>query len=170
MPSPLSAPSAGSRWRRCGQDVRNAEIKRTGHLGLKKGLFTAQSVEHRLHRGRGKNKWRGWRRCIIDLYKILPEEWFEQIGDLSENEEEFAPINYDDVVTAIYCGNSFFGSEFVDLLVDDDLQIYYVRSAIRQPIGDYAWTTVWAWYKSDTTKYGEIKRIVREAMKDGKDD
>ena len=107
---------------------------------------------------------------MIDLYKILPEEWFEQIGDLSENEEEFAPINYDDVVTAIYCGNSFFGSEFVDLLVDDDLQIYYVRSATRQPIGDYAWTTVWAWYKSDTTKYGEIKRIVKEAMKDGKDD
>lgn len=54
--------SAGSEWRRCGQDVRNAEIKRTGRLGLKKGLFTAQSVEHRLRRGHGKNKWRDWRR------------------------------------------------------------------------------------------------------------
>lgn len=107
---------------------------------------------------------------MIDLYKILPEEWFEQIGDLSEDDEKFAPIDYDLVTSSIYCGNSFFGPEFVDLLVDDYLKIYYIRSAIRQPIGDYAWTTVWAWYKSDTTKYGEIKRIVREAMKDGKGD
>lgn len=69
---------------------------------------------------------------MIDIYKLLPEEWFEKIGDFSENEEEFAPINYDDVVTAIYCGNSFFGPEFVDLLVDDYLKIYYIRSAIRR--------------------------------------
>ncbi len=104
---------------------------------------------------------------MIDIYKLLPEEWFEKIGDFSENEEEFAPINYDDVVTAIYCGNSFFGPEFVDLLVDDYLKIYYIRSAIRQPIGDYAWTTVWSWHKANASKYDEIKNIVLEALKDG---
>ena len=104
---------------------------------------------------------------MIDIYKLLPEEWFEKIGDFSENEEEFAPINYDDVVTAIYCGNSFFGPEFVDLLVDDYLKIYYIRSAIRQPIGDYAWTTVWSWHKANASKYDEIKIIVLEALKDG---
>ena len=107
---------------------------------------------------------------MIDLYKILPEEWFEQIGDFSDNEEKFAPIDYDLVTTSIYCGNSFFGPEFVDLLVDDDVQIYYIRSATRQPIGDYAWTTVCAWYKADVNKYDEIKNIVLEALKDGKDD
>lgn len=107
---------------------------------------------------------------MIDLYKILPEEWFEQIGDFSDNEEEFAPIDYDLVTTSIYCGNSFFGPEFVDLLVDDDLQIYYIRSATRQPIGDYAWTTVWTWYKADVSRYDEIKNIVLEALKDGKGD
>lgn len=107
---------------------------------------------------------------MIDLYKILPKEWFEQIGDFSDNEEEFAPIDYDLVTTSIYCGNSFFGPEFVDLLVDDDLQIYYIRSAIRQTIGDYAWTTVWAWYKADVSKYDEIKNIVLEELKDGKGD
>lgn len=45
-------------------------------------------------------------------------------------------------------------------------QIYYIRSAIRQPIGDYTWTTVWAWYKADVNKYNEIKDIVQEALKD----
>lgn len=108
--------------------------------------------------------------CMIDLYKILPKEWFEQIGDFSDNEEEFAPIDYDLVTTSIYCGNSFFGPEFVDLLVDDDLQIYYIRSATRQTIGDYAWTTVWAWYKADVSTYDEIKNIVLEELKDGKGD
>ena len=104
---------------------------------------------------------------MVDLYKILPEEWFEQIGDFSENEEEFAPIDYENVTSAIYCGNSFFGPEFVDLLVDDYLKIYYIRSAIRQPIGDYAWTTVWSWHKANASKYDEIKNIVLEALKDG---
>lgn len=46
---------------------------------------------------------------MIDLYKILPEEWFEQIGDFSDNEEEFAPIDYDLVTTSLYSGNSFLG-------------------------------------------------------------
>lgn len=101
---------------------------------------------------------------MIDLYKILPEEWFEQIGDFSDNDEKFAPIDYESVTVSLYCGNSFYGPEFVDLLVDDDLQIYYIRTATRQPIGDYGWTTVWAWYKSDVSKYEEIRRIVLEAL------
>ena len=101
---------------------------------------------------------------MIDLYKILPEEWFEQIGDFSDNDEKFAPIDYEPVTVSLYCGNSFYGPEFVDLFVDDDLQIYYIRSATRQPIGDYGWTTVWAWYKSDVSKYEEIRHVVLEAL------
>ena len=34
---------------------------------------------------------------MIDLYKILPEEWFEQRGDFSDNEEKVAPIDYEPV-------------------------------------------------------------------------
>lgn len=103
---------------------------------------------------------------MIDLYKILPEEWFEQIGDFSDNDEKFAPIDYEPVTTALYCGNSFYGPEFVDLLVDEELKTYYIRIAIRQPIGDYGWSTVWAWYKSNAEKYEEIRRVVLEALND----
>lgn len=104
---------------------------------------------------------------MVDIYKIMPEDWFEQIGDFSDDEEQYAPIDYDHVLTALYTGNSFFGPEFVDLLVDGDKQVYYIRAAIRQPIGDYAWTTIWAWYKSDPERYQEISRIVEAALEGG---
>lgn len=55
---------------------------------------------------------------MIDLYFILQEEWFEQIGDFSDNDEEFAPIDYEPVTTALYRGDSFYGPELVDLLLD----------------------------------------------------
>ncbi|MBQ2920128.1 MAG: hypothetical protein IJE58_02995 [Oscillospiraceae bacterium] len=97
---------------------------------------------------------------MIDIYRILPEEWFEQIGEPSNDEEQYAPIDYDFVGTALYTGNSFFGPEKVDLLVDADKGVYYICSALRQPVGDYGWSTVWLWYKSDKSKYSAIKSIV----------
>ena len=101
---------------------------------------------------------------MIDLYKLLPEEWFEQMGDFSNDPDDNAPIDYDDekVAYALYGGNSFFGGEFVDLYVDSVERIYYIQIAIRQPIGDYAWETLWAWYKSDPSKYEEIKNIIEK--------
>lgn len=103
---------------------------------------------------------------IVDIYSILPEDYFEQIGDFSDNEEEYAPVDYEDVCTAIYSGNSFYGPEFVDLYVDREQKTYHIRSAIRQPIGDYAWTTIWAWYRSMPERYEEIGKIIEKAMKE----
>lgn len=73
-------------------------------------------------------------------------------------------MNYDEVCTSLYTANSFYGPEFVDLLVDHDEKIYYIRSAVRQPVGDYGWTTVRAWYKSLPDKYAEIQRIINNTM------
>ena len=103
---------------------------------------------------------------MIDIYKVLPDSFFEQIGDFSDDEEKYAPINYDyePVCTELYTANSFYGPEFVDLFVDHEEKTYYVRSAIRQPIGDYAWSTVWSWYKSLPDKYEEIKSIIDQQM------
>lgn len=99
---------------------------------------------------------------FMDLLNILPENWFEQIGDFDTNEEKYAPINYDGPVAyAIYEANSFFGPEFVDLYVDDYKKIYYLRTAIKQPIGDYAWTTVWAWYKSNPEHFEDICKMLQ---------
>lgn len=104
---------------------------------------------------------------IVDIYALLPEDWFEQIGEPSSDEEQYAPIDYDLVCTALYTANSFYGPEMVDLLVDEDKEVYYICSAVRQPVGDYAWTTVWLWYKSDKSKYSDIKAIIsKELAKD----
>lgn len=108
-------------------------------------------------------------RSLVNIYSILPEDWFEMIGDPSCDEEEHAPLNYENVCTILYVTNSFYGSEKVDLLVDKEKEIFYIRSAIRQPIGDYAWSTVWTWYKSYKTKYEEIKNIIGKAMGETKD-
>lgn len=111
---------------------------------------------------------------LVDIYKFLPEDYFEQIGDFSDDEEEYAPVDYDDVCTALYTANSFYGPEMVDLFVDHESKVYYIRSAIRQPIGDYAWTTVWAWYKSLPEYYEEIKAItddtgMKQTMQEAED-
>ena len=80
---------------------------------------------------------------FMDLLNILPEDWFEQIGDFDANKEKYAPIDYDGPVAyAIYEANSFFGPKLVNLYIDEDKQIYYLCTAIRQPIGDYGWETV----------------------------
>lgn len=100
---------------------------------------------------------------FFDIYKMLPEEWFEQIGDFSDDEEEYSPLNYDEICTALYSGNSFYGPEFVKLLIDEEEKIYYICSAIRQPIGDYGWRTIWGWYKSDSKYYSEITEIINKA-------
>lgn len=98
---------------------------------------------------------------IIDLLNILPEDWFEQIGDFDTNEEKYAPIDYDGPVAyALYEANSFFGPEFVDLYIDEDNKIYYLCTATRQPIGDYAWATIWAWYQSTPNRYEDITRLL----------
>lgn len=93
----------------------------------------------------------------------------EQVEKVWRGEWEDMREAYNDVPKrrCSRCKRVFIGPEFVDLLVDDYLKIYYIRSAIRQPIGDYAWTTVWSWHKANASKYDEIKNIVLEALKDG---
>lgn len=100
----------------------------------------------------------------IDIYKILDEDWFEQIGEFSDNGEEYAPIDYEEVAYAIYSANSFFGPEFVDLFVDEFTKTYYIRIAIRQPIGDYGFHTVWAWYKSVDGIYDKIREEIKKEL------
>lgn len=100
---------------------------------------------------------------MIDIYNLLPEDWFEEFGQPSNDMDQYAPIDYDLVCTALYTANSFFGPEYVALLVDEDKEIYYIRSGVRQPIGDYAWETIWFWYKSDPSRYAEIKAIIEKA-------
>lgn len=98
----------------------------------------------------------------LDLLNILPEDWFEQIGDFDDNEEKYAPIDYDGPVAyALYEANSFFGPEFVDLYVDKDSKIYYLCTATRQPIGDYGWTTIWGWYQSIPDKFQDITDLLQ---------
>ena len=99
---------------------------------------------------------------FIDLLNILPEDWFEQIGDFDTDKEKYAPIDYEvPVAYGLYEANSFFGPEFVDLYIDEDKQVYYLCTAIRRPIGDYAWETIWAWYKSNPEHYKEIQEILQ---------
>lgn len=104
---------------------------------------------------------------MIDLYRLLPEEWFEQMGDFSNDPDDNSPCDYEEVTYALYCGNSFFGGESVTLYVDVEEKVYYLQTGIRQPIGDYAWETLWAWYKSDPSKYEEIKSIIEKALEEG---
>ena len=98
---------------------------------------------------------------IVDIYGLLPEDWFEEIGEPSDDEDQYAPLNYDHVCTGLY--ESFYGPEFVDLLVDEEEEIYYIRVALRHPVGDYSWSTIWCWYKSEKSKYAEIKAIIEKA-------
>lgn len=66
---------------------------------------------------------------MIDLYRILPEEFFEQIGDFDTNEEKYAPINYEEVTMSLYEPNSFFGPECTYLHVDDEEKFGILRFA-----------------------------------------
>lgn len=105
---------------------------------------------------------------MIDLYRILPEEFFEQIGDFDTNEEKYAPINYEEVTMSLYEPNSFFGPEFTYLYVDDEEKIWYIEICQRQPVGDYGWQTVYSWWKSIDGKFEDIKNIVNKAFKEDK--
>lgn len=102
---------------------------------------------------------------MIDIYKILDSDWFEQIGEFSNNDEEFAPIDYEEVGYALYSPNSFFGGEYVNLYVDEDIQVYYIKVGLREPIGDYGWHTMWSWYKSIDGKYEIIEKALKESEK-----
>lgn len=95
---------------------------------------------------------------FVDLYVLLKEEWFDQIGDFDTDEEKHAPIDYGrKIAFSIYGPNSFFGSEFVDLYFNCEENIFYLRISINQPIGDYAWETLFVWYKSVLGKENCIK-------------
>ena len=117
-------------------------------------------------RWKPKKHFRKWKNMMIDLYRLLPEEWFEQVGDFSNDPDDNSPSNcdYEQVTYALYYGNSFFGGESVTLYADVKEKVYYIQIGTRQPIGDYAWETLWAWYKSDPSKYEEIKEIIEKAL------
>lgn len=37
---------------------------------------------------------------MVDLYKLLPEEWFEQLGDFDTHVETYTPLNYKKVTSS----------------------------------------------------------------------
>ena len=102
---------------------------------------------------------------FVDVYKIIDCDWFEELGEPSYDEDEYAPIDYDDVCFGAYECGSFFGGELVDLYVEEPTETYYIRSAMEEPIGDYGWHTCWRWYKSIDGMYETIKKAVEEGTK-----
>lgn len=98
----------------------------------------------------------------VDIYNVILDDYFNLVGEPTSDEYKYAPIDYDEVCTSLYEANSFYGPEFVDLCADHEKQVYYIRSAIRQPIGDYAWELIWTWYQSKPEYYEKITKILQE--------
>ena len=99
-------------------------------------------------------------KLTVDIYEVLSEDWFEQIGDISDTKEEYMPLNIEKVCTAFY--TTFFGNERVELFVNKKEKIYYIFSTYSYRVNDYECRTSYGWLKSDSKYYSQITEIINK--------